>query len=287
MGDILTKIIFDHPELYYVNAKFQYQDMDHYLYFFPEYDLSKEEVKKINKRIEAKTKAIIEKAKQETSPVKSARMIYDFVIDNNVYLENPNDQNIISSLVEGKTVCAGYTRAYQYIMNRAGQKCSYVRGTAKESIGQVKTGESHAWALVNIENDFYYCDTTWGDSVGEGTEHSCSGYFMMNSDEMLGCYNPEGEYELTKENKLNYFADELGYMTSYDKSIISKAVKIGKQNNTRIAEVKCANKDVFEKVKNKLKNAYLGYEVLSENGCFSQNTSYSWNDELLMIELYF
>ena len=284
---ILVDVIYDHPELYYVNSAFQYQDYGNYISFIPTYDYTQAEVEKIDNQIQENTKSILETASQQTTSLSKAKVIYDYVVEKNEYVAGKNDQNITSSLVSGKTVCAGYARAYQYLMNRAGEKCAYIVGTANESNLQTQTGDGHAWAMLNIEDDYYYCDPTWGDYIEKGYQHTCYGYFMMNSDDMLSCYTPEGKYEKTKGQTLNYFKDQGSYMTSYSKSIMSNAIKIGLNNKTRVAEIKCANKSVYETVKKKLESNYLGYEVLSENHCYSEKCQYAYDDKLMLIELYY
>lgn len=66
-------------------------------------------------------------------------------------------QSAYSGLVNGKTVCAGYSRAFQYLMMRLGIPCYYCTGYA---------GESHAWNIVKLGDDYYNVDLTWDDTEG-------------------------------------------------------------------------------------------------------------------------
>ena len=77
-------------------------------------------------------------------------------------------------------------------------------------------------------------------------------------------------------------------MTTYDKKVLSRAVRLGMKNKTKVAEVKCANKkSVYKKILNQLNDGNLVYDVLSENGCWKDNTYYSHDENMLMIELYY
>ncbi|MEG0365236.1 MAG: transglutaminase domain-containing protein, partial [Coprobacillus sp.] len=281
-------VLLDHPEFFYIDGSFEYRDGKDNISFIPKYQYSEKEIEKYNQQIEDNTKEVIKTAKQETSPTKRAKLLYDYVVKNVEYKENKKtDQNIISSILEKKSVCAGYAREYQYLLNRSGMKSSYVVGKANETVGSVNAGEGHAWVMVNIDDDFYYCDPTWGDNIEKGMEHVCTGYFMMNSEEMLKCYKPEGNYEKTQKNGLNYFANEKIYMETYSELIIDNAVKKGLSNKTRVAEIKCSNEALYKSVKAKLENAYLGYRILSQNNSFSDNSSYACFDELRLIEIYY
>lgn len=69
------------------------------------------------------------------------------------------NQSAYSALVNGRTVCAGYARAFQYLMQQLGVPCYYCTGYA---------GENHAWNIVRLDDGYYNVDTTW-DDTGDGT----------------------------------------------------------------------------------------------------------------------
>ena len=62
-----------------------------------------------------------------------AKVTYDAKADNN--------QSAYSALVSGKTVCAGYARAFQYLMQQLEIPCFYCGGYS---------GENHAWNIVKL-----------------------------------------------------------------------------------------------------------------------------------------
>ncbi len=67
------------------------------------------------------------------------------------------NQSAYSALVNGKTVCAGYARAFQYVLQLLGIPCYYCTGYS---------GEDHAWNIVHLEDGFYNVDLTWDDTPG-------------------------------------------------------------------------------------------------------------------------
>ena len=67
----------------------------------------------------------------------------------------PMNQSAYSALVNGRTVCAGYARAFQYLMQRLGIPCYYCTGYA---------GEDHAWNIIKLGEDYYNVDVTWDDT---------------------------------------------------------------------------------------------------------------------------
>lgn len=65
------------------------------------------------------------------------------------------NQSAYSALVQGESVCAGYARAFQYILQQLDIPCYYVTGHA---------GENHAWNIVQLEDEYYNVDLTWDDT---------------------------------------------------------------------------------------------------------------------------
>lgn len=286
--DILSDVLYDHPELYYVNNQFEYRQNPNSIEFIPRYDYTETEIKNYNQQIEEKVSGIIEEARKETTKNQQARYIYHYLIENVEYQVNrKTDQNILSSLLEGKSVCAGYARAYQYLLSRLGIDSAYIVGTAKESNSQILSGDRHAWVMVYLDGDYYYCDPTWGDVVGKGIDHTCYAYFMMNSQDMLTCYEPEGDYEKTQGDKNYYFQENGCYLKEYDEKVISQAVKVGLNNKSRVAEIKCANETVYKTVKEAMESSYLAYRILNQNGCWSDKATYLCIDELRLVEIYY
>lgn len=68
-------------------------------------------------------------------------------------------QSAYSALVNGQSVCAGYARAFQYLLQKLGIPCYYCTGYA---------GERHAWNIVRLGDEYYNVDCTW-DDTGSGT----------------------------------------------------------------------------------------------------------------------
>lgn len=89
------------------------------------------------------------------------------------------DQSIRSVFLDKQSVCAGYSRAFQFLCQKAGIPCIYVAGDI------VAYDLPHAWNLVQLDGQYYPVDTTWGDPVFEsevGQQERTSidySYFLM------------------------------------------------------------------------------------------------------------
>lgn len=104
------------------------------------------------------------------SDLEKERQVHDRMTEAVEYALNaPMNQSAYSALAEGQSVCAGYARAFQYLMQQLGIPCYYCTGFA---------GEDHAWNIVRIDGHFYNVDVTWDD-----TETATYDYFNRSDAE--------------------------------------------------------------------------------------------------------
>ena len=96
----------------------------------------------------------------DASDYDKVKAAYEFVINNVSYdIDAPQGQNLQSSMINHLSVCAGYSKELQYLLQKAGVKCAYITGTVTRD----DVVESHAWNLVEIDGTNTYVDPTWGD----------------------------------------------------------------------------------------------------------------------------
>ena len=102
------------------------------------------------------TNKIISQANSYSNNYEKEKFVHDYILEKNVYdIDNELNQSAYSAIVNGKTVCAGYSRAFQYIMNKLNITTYYVTGTSQ--------GENHAWNIIKLGNGYYNIDLTWDD----------------------------------------------------------------------------------------------------------------------------
>lgn len=144
---------------------------DAYVVLEPQYTYSGAEKETKQAQIEEAAAGCISNIPAEASEYDKIKYVYEYIIDTVDYdMEAPDNQNIISALVNRRSVCAGYARSTQYLLEKLGIYCAYVTGTATDTGGGA---EDHAWNLVRCGENYYYVDTTWGDPIfqqEEGTQ---------------------------------------------------------------------------------------------------------------------
>jgi transglutaminase-like putative cysteine protease len=121
--------------------------------------------------------SVLEKAMKLNSDIDKVKFIHDLLINICSYESNEYDQTAYSVIVMGKSVCAGYSRAFQYYMQRLGIPCALLIGDA---------GGPHAWNLVKINGEYYAMDVTWDDPLGARPNSYSYTYFNISDAQFKG-----------------------------------------------------------------------------------------------------
>ena len=161
--EVLRMFTADYPEYYWFDGTAglaTYGDGTvAYLYNFEYTHTSDDDAEKF----EAATAALLAEC-PGGSDYEKALYIHDALANRIIYdLGWQDEQSAYSALVNGKAVCAGYARSYQYLLNRVGIDAWTVEGYAGEIENKQTELEPHAWNLVWIDGTCVYTDVTWDD----------------------------------------------------------------------------------------------------------------------------
>ncbi|MCM1113206.1 MAG: hypothetical protein NC399_08145 [Muribaculum sp.] len=168
---IFQCVLSDHPELFYVEGysytKYTRGDKTVAIEFTGTYGHDWDTVLARRREIEKAVCALLAEAPKTQDDYEKIKYVYEALVLNTEYdLNADENQNIYSVFVGHASVCQGYAKAFQYLMNRMGVECALVQGKVRD------TGEGHAWNLVRSNGEFYYVDATWGDISYQNTESS-------------------------------------------------------------------------------------------------------------------
>ncbi len=159
LKNAFTAVVSDHPELFWVDTAYKYkytpkgQIADITLVF----NITANDIDGSKAKFEDAAKQILDQTYGSYTDYDKEREAHDALIGKVRYDANaPMNQSAYSALVYGRTVCAGYARALQYVLQQLNIPCYYVMGYA---------GENHAWNIVKLEDGQYYnVDSTWDDT---------------------------------------------------------------------------------------------------------------------------
>lgn len=288
---IFQCVLIDHPEIFYTTGytytKYSRGDRTVGIDFAGTYSLPREEA--VNKAEEIRGRALewLSDIPSDASEYDKVKAVYEKIIFSTDYDLNASDnQNIASVFLGNSSVCQGYAKATQYLLNRLGVMCTLVQGT-------VDTGEAHAWNLVRVDGDYYYVDTTWGDASyrmedGSGQEELPEinyDYLCVTTQELLRTHCIESVVAMPEctATQANYYVREGVYFTSYDaeqmQSIFDRAWESGRTEIT----LKCADEECYREICRVLIDEQEIFSYMPEN---SSTIAYAQNGKQLSLTFW-
>lgn len=290
---IFQYILNDHPELFYVDGysyiKYTKGERTTAIEFSGTYSIDRETAESRRNAIEAEVEKILSGIDANADQYARVKYVYDTIIRGTDYeLGAPDNQNIYSVFVNHLSVCQGYAKATQYLLNRLGVECTLVLGT-------VDTGEGHAWNLVKVDGSYYYVDTTWGDAS----------YRMENSEAESGISMPEINYdylnvtteELLKTHSLsgsvpmpacvateaNYYSREGALFSGYDREQMRALFDRAKEQGREDVTVKCTDEDSYGQILTALISEQEIFDYLDGAG---STIAYAQNENQLSLTFW-
>jgi len=289
---IFQCVLKDHPELFYVEGytyrKYTRNDKIVAIQFSGTYGMSPEQAIARNKEIEAQIKELLVGGAGLENDYDKVKYAYETIIYQTEYaLEAPDNQNIYSVFVNRKSVCQGYAKAVQYLLERMGVKCTLVFGT-------VENGEGHVWNLVQVNDSFYYLDATWGDpsyqsaqdETGEeyfpniSYDYLCITTAQLLRTHVLQEYVPMPE---CTEDVDNYYVREGTLFTNYDREQMKEVFQRYMESGKRDVTIKCVDEAVFSEIMNAMVEEQEIFDYLSEE---YDSVGYTQNEKQLSMTFW-
>lgn len=178
--DIYKMVIYDSPEMFWAGTggmRYWHNNKQEVTFLEPGYNDLVKDIKGNTAKVEAAAAEALADMWSLSTQAEQAKYAHDYLTHHITYtFDAPYDQTAYSALVNGQTVCAGYSHAFQYMMQKMGIPCSYILGYAE--------GGYHAWNLVMLDGEHYVMDVTWDDPLGSPPERYCYDYFNLTEQKM-------------------------------------------------------------------------------------------------------
>lgn len=291
---IFQCVLNDHPELFYVEGysytKYTLLEKITDIAFSGTYNVDEETAREKERQIEAAAEDILSGIEVSASDYDKVKYVYDTLICETDYqLDSTDNQNIYSVFVNHASVCQGYAKATQYLLNRLGVECTLVLGT-------VDTGEGHAWNLVKVDGSYYYVDSTWGDASYQMEEEATGlqmpampeinyDYLNVTTEELLRTHKIDSNVPMPAcvATEANYYVREGALFSSYDREqmadLFSSALEQGRDDVT----VKCTDETCYTEILTALIDNQEIFKYLSDAG---SSVAYAQNDKQMSLTFW-
>lgn len=258
---VFQYVMNDHPELFYVGewsyTTFSQLEEIRYMTFSVTYTMTPQEAQLQQKQIDEYVNQAMQDAPNTVDEYEIAKYFYEYVIEHTEYdLEAENNQNICSVFVNGRSVCQGYAKALQYLLQSSGIEAYLVNGTANRGL--------HAWNLVKVNGAYYYIDATWGDASyilenGQFTDESMVptinyDYLLVTTNDLQRTHQADSQFQVPICDTLtdNFYIREGLYLDSYDEQKLAQIFDSFCSQEQKYLTIKCSDDVIYQEVCNKL-----------------------------------
>ena len=155
---VFEAVYNDHPELFWLETGYgcRYGRNGYCVEITLQFNETAEDLGDSRITFETRANSILDNARNLADDYEKEKYVHDSLLKLVEYQSGAAmSQSAYSALVNGRTVCAGYARAFQYLLQQLGIPCYYCTGYS---------GQNHAWNIVCLYGDYYNVDVTWDDT---------------------------------------------------------------------------------------------------------------------------
>ncbi len=272
-NEVFQNVLNDRPEIFWCDGNAtsteysQSEGQSRYVVIEPNYLYEGEEKEQRNQEIESARTSCLSGISDLSDEYEKIKYIYTYLIDNVDYdLDAPDNQNIYSALVGKRSVCAGYAKSCQYLLQQLGIYCIYVTGQTTDPNGGVA---DHAWNIVQCNGQYYYVDTTWGDPIFLGEDNGyqipnliaydylCSSEKELEKTHMI---STDYVYPSCQSENLNYYQLNGMYYDTYEPGMLREVIDRSIESQEAYTIFKMSDDAVYQEVVDEM------HETLMEEG---------------------
>ncbi len=299
--EIYDILVYEQPQYFWIDpfgCRYNIaEEKSNELTFWPGTILGSVEVKEKKKVFDDKVSEIVSVAETKRNTYEKVLYVYDTIMANTSYddelsqkIDDANEnrfENYLSDnkskdssnirqtaygcLIEGKTVCSGYTLAFNLIMQELGYECGVVSNRNLLGAIGLNTGY-HVSNYCKLDGDYYYFDLTWDDTGFDSDEYK---KYMDYSHRFFAITRAEFEkthliYDDTyapeaTATKYDYFVKNNIYFEKYDYEAVKQSILLQGSNNFVV--LKFSDYSEALKAESELITEQKIYSLIGKNEC--------------------
>lgn len=255
LNQVYDCVTADHPELFYISGytytKHSVMDKLLSISFEGNYEMTAQQQEDAQKIVDDYTARCFDDLPADADQYETAKYLFDYIVTHTDYDTAAEDnQTILSAMQNGRSVCSGYAKSFQFLLNKAGIPCALVTGTA--------CGSPHAWNLVLLDGDYYFFDVTFGDAsyLGSDVNRAVTGYeyFGVTSEETGRTHTADGRIPLPvcRAEADNYYVHENARLQAYDTQRIAELARKAAAEGAGILRLQAATAPLYDELLDQL-----------------------------------
>lgn len=261
---IRSCVVADHPELFYVEGvrlSTTYNSLTELVSDAKvdgAYYLDADESARRQALIDSVVSGFLATVPQDAGDYEKAKLAYDYIVRATSYdhagarsldwydgSERAPGQTMDDVFLDGEAVCAGYSAAYQYLLQHMGIRCVQVRGVAN--------GTGHAWCIAQLDGEYYHIDPTWGDpqfvdgGYGVPDDYVNYDFLAVTDGDIAATHVMDNPFELPRCSATvdNYYAREGLLFDWADAERLGRLVADAEADGSAAVQVRCSNDEAY------------------------------------------
>lgn len=258
--DIIIDRIYDEPNLFWIDEKYNAFSIGQ-ISVLVVYDRYGNIDHKTAELSGAAALIINQTINDNMSEYEKVLAIHDWICANVEYdqTESGSDQDAYGALIMKKARCAGYAKAFSFLLDKVGIQSQVISGKSLTAGGE---GVEHAWNAVLIDNEWCYFDITWNDT---DSERICQyDWFGINAEEFKKSHFPNIGYQWipSKSNNNDYYVKNEMYLNHYSVKNIASQIR----THGKTFSIKCKDSAVMRELIAALSNNQEMKKIMRELG---------------------
>ncbi len=269
-------------------SSYAYEDVG--LYNFEYYPLSAGEIESMKASIDQEADAIAACIPEGADLWQKCRVIHDELVKREDYDLTYGDHchDLYGALVNHRPVCEGYALAFQYVMEKTGERCDVVVSNWDEV-----SDMTHAWNKILGPTYEEYIDVTWDDpgfTDPNGNPVVQYDYFGLTEEEITAidshAFESNMQSYLTDPMPFNYYRHEGYLFSTFDPAAVEEAFLKQYQNGSNYLTVRFDNQEAYQAAFDWFADTNNYWSVMDYIG-YSDSTWYSYNDSMHIYSIGF
>ena len=245
----LRAVTDDNPYLFWISQGFAYEiySDENYTVVHAYSEFSVDEVTSMTAEVNKAMKGFYESVPAGLSEYEREKFTHDYIIERCEYDDEEHEGDNIKAhsvygvLADGKSVCEGYGKTMQLLLNGLGVECVSLTGSSYNSVSDMSEGDAqlHLWNCVRLDGNWYNVDVTWDDQDEVmyrydyfnlddehfSSDHTLSPMFDELSDKEIdekGTENMNIFVPECRDDVYNYFVYECPHLVSIEYDTLSE-----------------------------------------------------------------